>query len=111
MIFHDKNIEDDFCQVRGLGARVPTKLVLDASPYVLPLAKFNDDYESFILVLIDGQRSEIHVIENAEEIRVILADETSFTAKVLGQDKKTDIAVLKIDPGETKPLKRRRSHH
>jgi serine protease Do len=43
-----------------------------------------------------------HVIENAEEIRVILADETSFTAKVLGQDKKTDIAVLKIDPGETK---------
>jgi len=43
-----------------------------------------------------------HVIENAEEIRVILADETSFTAKVLGQDKKTDIAVLKIEPGETK---------
>ena len=31
-----------------------------------------------------------------------MADETSFTAKVLGQDKKTDIAVLKIDPGETK---------
>jgi len=43
-----------------------------------------------------------HVIENAEEIRVILKDETSFTAKVLGQDKKTDIAVLKIDPGKTK---------
>jgi serine protease Do len=43
-----------------------------------------------------------HVIENAEEIRVVLKDDTSFTAKVLGQDKKTDIAVLKIDPGETK---------
>ena len=43
-----------------------------------------------------------HVIENAEEIRVILADETSFTAKVLGQDKKTDIAVLKIEPGDVK---------
>ena len=43
-----------------------------------------------------------HVIENAEEIRVILADETSFTAKVLGQDKKTDVAVLKIEPGEAK---------
>ncbi len=43
-----------------------------------------------------------HVIENAEEIRVILADETSFTAKVVGQDKKTDIAILKIEPGETK---------
>ena len=43
-----------------------------------------------------------HVIENAEEIRVVLADETSFTAEVLGQDQKTDIAVLKINPGETK---------
>ena len=42
-----------------------------------------------------------HVIENAEEIRVVLADETSFTAEVLGQDQKTDIAVLKIDPGDT----------
>ena len=39
------------------------------------------------------------MIENAEEIRVVLADETSFTAEVLGQDRKTDIAVLKIDPG------------
>ena len=37
-----------------------------------------------------------HVIENAEEIRVVLADETSFTAEVLGQDQKTDIAVLKL---------------
>ena len=43
-----------------------------------------------------------HVIENAEEIRVVLADETSFSAEVLGQDQKTDIAVLKIDPGDTK---------
>ena len=45
--------------------------------------------------------TNFHVIENAEEITVTLADETSFTAKVLGQDQKTDIAVLKIDPGDT----------
>ena len=32
----------------------------------------------------------------------MLADETSFTAEVLGQDQKTDIAVLKIDPGDIK---------
>ena len=77
------HIEDDFCQVGGLGARVPTKLILDASPYILPLAKFNDDYESFILVLIDGQRSEIHVIENAEAEQV---GEDSHTS--IGRHKK-----------------------
>ena len=46
--------------------------------------------------------TNFHVIENAEEITVTLADETVFTAEVLGQDQKTDIAVLKIDPGDTK---------
>ena len=45
--------------------------------------------------------TNFHVIENAEEITVTLSDETAFTAEVLGQDQKTDIAVLKIDPGET----------
>ena len=45
--------------------------------------------------------TNFHVIENAEEITVTLADETAFTATVLGQDQKTDIAVLKIDPGDT----------
>ena len=45
--------------------------------------------------------TNFHVIENAEEITVTLADETSFVAEVLGQDQKTDIAVLKIDPGDT----------
>ena len=46
--------------------------------------------------------TNFHVIENAEEITVTLADETVFNAEVLGQDQKTDIAVLKIDPGDTK---------
>ncbi len=45
--------------------------------------------------------TNFHVIENAEEITVTLSDETAFTATVLGQDQKTDIAVLKIDPGDT----------
>ena len=40
-----------------------------------------------------------HVIENADEISVILANDESFQAKVIGRDAKTDIAVLQIDPG------------
>ena len=44
-----------------------------------------------------------HVIEGADEITVILNDETEFTAELLGRDPKADIAVLKIDP-KTKNL-------
>ena len=43
-----------------------------------------------------------HVIENADEISVILANDESFQAEVIGRDAKTDIAVLQIDPGDSK---------
>ncbi len=38
-----------------------------------------------------------HVVADATEISVKLTDRREFTAKVLGVDKRTDIAVLKID--------------
>jgi serine protease Do len=43
-----------------------------------------------------------HVIENAEEITVILQDDTNLKAKIIGRDTKTDLALLKVEP--TKPL-------
>jgi serine protease Do len=38
-----------------------------------------------------------HVVDNAEEVTVKLDDRREFRAKVLGSDKATDVAVLKID--------------
>jgi len=38
-----------------------------------------------------------HVVENADELTVDLADGHKFPAKVVGADPKTDIAVVKID--------------
>ncbi len=38
-----------------------------------------------------------HVIENADEIEVLLADGTTVTANVVGADPETDLAVLTID--------------
>ncbi|MEK9661843.1 MAG: DegQ family serine endoprotease [Alphaproteobacteria bacterium] len=43
-----------------------------------------------------------HVIEDADEITVILHDDTRYPAKIIGRDDKTDIALLKIEP--TTPL-------
>ena len=39
-----------------------------------------------------------HVIEGADEITVIMHDQTEFSAKLLGRDPKADLAVLKINP-------------
>jgi serine protease Do len=38
-----------------------------------------------------------HVVDGAKEVKVTLNDGRQFTAKVIGRDPKTDIAVVKID--------------
>lgn len=38
-----------------------------------------------------------HVVDGADEVKVALNDGREFTAKVVGRDPKTDIAVIKID--------------
>ena len=38
-----------------------------------------------------------HVVENADEVNVRLTDRREFKAKVIGSDKRTDIALLKIE--------------
>lgn len=38
-----------------------------------------------------------HVIDEADEVKVLLNDEREFTAKVIGTDPKTDVAVIKIE--------------
>lgn len=45
-----------------------------------------------------------HVIDQADEIKVILHDDTQLDAKVVGRDAKTDLALLQVDT-KTKPLK------
>ncbi len=44
-----------------------------------------------------------HVIQDAEEITVILQDNTNLPATVVGSDKKTDLAVLKIESKKALP--------
>ena len=38
-----------------------------------------------------------HVVEKADDIKVLLPDKRTFKAKVIGTDPKTDVAVIKID--------------
>ena len=41
-----------------------------------------------------------HVIAEADTVKVVLANDRELKAKVVGSDPKTDLAVVKIDPGD-----------
>jgi serine protease Do len=47
-----------------------------------------------------------HVIENADKIVVILNDEKEFEAEIVGRDKNTDLALIKIESNHNLPVLR-----
>ncbi|HXG84231.1 MAG TPA: Do family serine endopeptidase [Pyrinomonadaceae bacterium] len=56
---------------------------------------------SGVIVSADGYiLTNHHVIDGAEEIKVVLNDRRAFDAKVIGSDPPSDLAVLKIDAGD-----------
>ena len=55
-------------------------------------------------VIVDAEQGYIltnhHVVDGADEIKVFLFNEDSLDAEVVGSDPATDIAVLKVEPGD-----------
>ena len=53
---------------------------------------------SGVIVSSDGYIiTNYHVVKDADEIKVLLADKREFSGKVIGSDPKTEISVVKID--------------
>jgi serine protease Do len=68
----------------------------------MPKGPFNTPRQhglgSGVIVTKDGYiLTNNHVVDNADEVKVTLQDGREFTAKVIGRDPKSDIAVIKID--------------
>ena len=58
----------------------------------------NNSLGSGFIISTDGYiLTNAHVVEAADEINVKLNDKREFKAKVIGSDKRTDIALIKID--------------
>lgn len=58
-------------------------------------------------IILDGDGYIVtnqHVINGADELEVILNTGTSYAAEIVGQDTKTDLALLKIEPKSEEPL-------
>jgi len=51
----------------------------------------------FVLTADGYVMTNAHVVDGADEVQVTLTDKREFKAKIVGYDKRTDVAVVKID--------------
>src|SRR3954469_23523253 len=60
---------------------------------------------SGVIVTTDGYiLTNNHVVENADEIKVDLNDDRTVTAKLVGTDKPSDLALLKVNASDLHPI-------
>jgi Do/DeqQ family serine protease len=60
---------------------------------------------SGVIVTTDGYiLTNNHVVDSADEIRVETNDDRTFTAKLVGTDKPSDLALVKIDASDLHPI-------
>ncbi len=63
-----------------------------------PQAQIQQGYGSGVIITTDGYIvTNNHVVAEANEIEVVLNNKKSYTAKVIGKDPNTDLALLKIE--------------
>lgn len=68
------------------------------TPFNQPQAPLRQGLGSGVIVTSDGYiLTNNHVVDDAQDVKVTLQDQREFTAKVVGRDPKSDIAVIKID--------------
>ncbi len=71
----------------------------------IPKERKEQSLGSGVIVSADGLIvTNNHVIEHAQEIKVLLANKKDYRARLIGADPKTDIAVIKIDAKGLTPL-------
>jgi serine protease Do len=69
----------------------------------LPRERVQNSLGSGVIVSADGLIvTNHHVIKGSTEITVVLADRREFAAELVLDDERTDLAVLRIDPGAKK---------
>jgi Do/DeqQ family serine protease len=65
-----------------------------------PAERVQRSLGSGVIVAADGTIvTNHHVIKDADEVTIVLADRREFEARILRSDERTDLAILKIDVG------------
>jgi serine protease Do len=73
---------------------------------ILPKERLQKSLGSGVILSNDGYIvTNAHVVDNSDEIIVSINDDKEYTATLIGVDKDSDLAVIKIDSKDLKPIK------
>lgn len=95
-----EDLFEEFFKRRGQGSPRSE----DDSPRA-PSRKSNSLGSGFIIDAAGVVVTNNHVIGDANDIQVILADGTKLKAEIIGKDPKIDLALLRVKPTPERPLK------
>ena len=120
IIYRDQNPNAKYTSQPNTEGQVNTESFSEAAQLTRPAvvhiqSKGDSEYDIFdmgaasgsgVIMTADGYIiTNNHVIEGAKELKVTLNDRRSFSAKIIGTDPSTDLAVIKIKESELKEQK------
>ena len=91
-------VKSQVMQSRGFGSGDPFFEYFFGPQFRQQQPQIREGAGSGVIISSDGYIvTNNHVIDNSKEIEVVLNDKRTYTAKVVGADPNTDIALLKIE--------------
>lgn len=83
---------DGFIREYRISAEPERKMVLDSSPYLLPLARLKDEFEDYGLLLVDSQKARLMIVRSS-----VLEDEGSVSIDLMNRHKKGGMSQMRFN--------------
>ena len=93
-------------EIASMNSDSVVEITISATATNIILGKYTTSGSgSGVIISNDGYiLTNNHVVSSAKDISIRLHDGTEYTAKIVGTDSKTDIAILKVDAKNLKPV-------
>ncbi len=81
-----------FLHIYRIGVKPDRKLILDTSPFLLPLAKLRDDYEDYAILLMDSQQAKLFSVRSN-----VMKVEDSDSIDLMNKHKKGGMSQMRFN--------------